>query len=94
MRREELAVLAQQRQQRLEAGPSTGRWQPHEDYDYDGDDYEEYGEDGGYSVMGRKASRSSVAVTPGKRPINNRHKGLGSGPGQCQIAGHGRRKRG
>ena len=91
--REELAVLAQQRQQWLEAGSATGRWRPSEDYDFDVDDYEEYEEDGGYSVAGRKASRPCVAVTPGKRPVN-RHKGLGSGPGQSQIAGHGRRKRG
>lgn len=85
-------MLAKQRQQRLDdAGAEGWRGGPSEDDDFDGDDYEDYYEDGGgYSVSGRKASRSSVAVTPGKRPVNSRHGGAGVG----RIMGHGRRKRG
>lgn len=85
-------MLAKQRQHRLDdAGAEGWRGGASEDDDFDGDDYEDYHEDGGgYSVSGRKGSRSSVAVTPGKRPVNNRH----GGAGVRRIMGHSRRKRG
>lgn len=84
--------MAQQRQQRLESRAEAGGYGPDEYYgDDDYDEYADWGDAGGsFGAAGRKASRSSVAVTPGRRPV--RHSGLGSS--QVQTAAHSRRKRG
>ena len=83
--REELAAMAKQRQQQLEGREAA--WGGPDDYneEYEYEEYDDY-------VVGRKACRSSVAVTPGRRPVS-RHSSSG-GTSQAQPGSQGRRHRG
>lgn len=83
--------MAQQRQQRLEdRGPEGPSEADCNDDDYH--EYEDWGAGGGLGGARRKAGRSSVAVTPGRKPNSRQHNSLASS--QVQTAAQGRKKRG